>query len=73
MLHTLTKGWYRCCYKYRCRNLNLYPNIYFRESSFLFRGNSTTHFNRKKNEQTKQDSNFDESNKKSGNDYYDCK
>lgn len=50
MLRTLL-----CYYKYWGRNLNEYPNI-SRENSFLFRGNSTIQFNRKKtNEQIKQD------------------
>ena len=52
MLRTLTKGWYLRCYKYQHRNHNIYPNIYSREYSFLFRGNSTIKFSHKKTEQT---------------------
>ena len=48
LLHTTTKGWYLCCYKYRCGNLYVYPNINSRESRFLFRGNSSIQFNHKK-------------------------
>ena len=67
MLGTLTKGWYLRCYKDRRRNVNTYPNIYSRKSSFLFRGNSTIQFSHKETEQTKQDGSFDETNEKSGN------
>ena len=38
MLRNLTKGWYLRCYKYQRRNLNVYSNIYSRESSFLLSG-----------------------------------
>ena len=48
MLRTMINGWYLCCYKYQCRNLNVYPNIDSRESSFLYRGNSAIQFNHKK-------------------------
>ena len=37
--------------KDRRRNIDVYPNIYSCESSFLFRGNSTIHFNYKPKEQ----------------------
>ena len=67
MLRTLTKGWYPCCCKYRRKNLSTYPNIYSRESSFLFTGNSAIPFNHKKIEQKKQGMCFDKINKKSGN------
>ena len=67
MSRTLIKQCYFCCYKYRLRNLNVYLNIYSRESSFLFRGNQTIQFNHKKHEQTNQDRYFDETNKKAGN------
>ena len=63
MLRTLTKGWYLNCYKHRRKSLHVYPNIYSRESSFLFRGNSMIQFNHKKTEQTKQDRYFDETTK----------
>ena len=54
MLRTLTKEWYLGCYKYQRRNPNVYSNIYSRESNFLFKGNSTIQFNRKKaNKQSK--------------------
>ena len=45
MLSTVTEGWYLYCYKYKRRDLNLYPSIYFRESSFLFRENSKIQLN----------------------------
>ena len=54
MLHNLTKGWYLCCHKHERRNLNAYPNIYSRESIFLFKGNSTIRFNYTPNKQIKQ-------------------
>ena len=42
--------------KCRRRNLNVDPNIYSRESNFLFRGNSTVQFSHKKlNKQSKTD------------------
>lgn len=41
ILRNLTKGWCLCCLKHRCRNLSGYPNIYFHESIFLLKGNST--------------------------------
>ena len=47
----LTKGWYLCCHKHGRKNLNAYPNIYFREK-YLFLENSTIWFNYKPNEQT---------------------
>ena len=53
MLRNLTKGWYLCCHKHERRNLNAYPNIYSRESIFLFKGNSTIRFNYTPNEQIK--------------------
>ena len=65
MLCTLTKGWYLCCYKYWRRNLNVYPNIHYSESSFLFRGNSTIQLNKKR---TGQDRYLIETNEKSVND-----
>ena len=37
----LTERWYLRCHKYRRRNLHVYPNSYFLEVNFLFRGNST--------------------------------
>ena len=64
MLSALTKGWYLSYYKCQRKNLNVYPNIYSRESSFLFRGNSTVKFNHKKSKQIKQDRYFDATNKK---------
>ena len=52
--HRETKERYLCCYKYRRRYLNEYLNIYSRESSFHFRGNSTIPFNHEKlNKQSK--------------------
>ena len=48
MLHTLTKRWYLCCYTYWPRTLNVNPNIYSRERSFLFKGNSTIQCNHNK-------------------------
>ena len=45
--------WYLQCYKYRRRKLDVYPNIYSRDSSFIFSGNSTIHFNHKKKKQSR--------------------
>ena len=47
MLRNLTEGWYIYCQKFRHRNLNAYQNlgIYFRESIYLSRGNSTMQSN----------------------------
>ena len=67
MVRILTKRWYLFCYKYRRRNLKLYPNIYSHESSFIFRGNSKIQFNHKKNQPNKARQVFDETNEKSGN------
>ena len=63
----LTERWYLRCHKYRRRNLHVYPNIYFRESNLLFRGDSMIRFNHKRNKQTKQDRYFDEINEKLNN------
>ena len=64
MLRTLAEEWYLRCYKYQRTNYNVYPNIYSRERSFLFRGNSTIQFNHKKIKQTKQDRYFNETTEK---------
>ena len=56
MLRTWTNRWYLYYYKYRRRNLNVYADIYSRESSSLFRENSAIEFNHKKpNKQSKTD------------------
>ena len=53
MLRNLAKGW-DLCYKHKRRYLHdAYPNIYSRESMFIFQGNSTIQFDYKPNEQTK--------------------
>ena len=67
MLRTLHKRMILRSYKYWRRNLSVYESIHFRESSFHFRGNSTIHFNHKKNEQRNEDRYFDETNEKSVN------
>ena len=36
MLRTLTKGWYLRCYKYRHRNVDVYPNTYFLVKAAFF-------------------------------------
>ena len=45
MLRNSTKGWHLYCHNHRRRNLNAYPNIYFRESFLLSKGISTIWFN----------------------------
>ena len=48
--------------KYRCRNLNAYPNVYSSEDIFIFKGDSTVQFIHKPNKQMryfKQDRYFD--------------
>ena len=47
MLRNLTEGWYIYCQKFRHRKLNTYQNlrIYFRESIYISRGNSTMQSN----------------------------
>ena len=54
MLRTIIKGCYPCCYKCRHRNLNVYPNVYSCEGSFLFRGNSNDPNSSYNNEQMEQ-------------------
>ena len=54
MLRLLTKGWYLCCYKYWTRNLNVHHNIYSRERSFIFKGNSKIQFNHNKTNKQRQ-------------------
>lgn len=65
MLRTMIKKWYLCCYKCRCRNLNVYPNVNSLESTFLFRVNSDNPNSLQKNEETQQDRYFGETNAKS--------
>ena len=67
MIRTLTKGWYLCCYKYQRRNLNIYPNNYYRVGCLLFRGNSTTQFNHKKTNKQSKAGILIKTNEKSGN------
>ena len=56
MLCTLAKRWYLCCYKCWHTNLNVYPNTYSHQSSFLFQGNSRIQFSHVKvNKQSKAD------------------
>ena len=56
ILCTLTERCYLRSHKGRRRNLNVYPNTYSCESSFLFRGNSAIRFNHKNpNKQSKRD------------------
>ena len=67
MLRTMIKGWHLCCYKCLHRNLNVYSNIYSRETSFLFRGNSNDPFSSlKSSKHSKTDSSM-KLTKKSGN------
>ena len=46
MLRNLTEGWYLCSHKHRRRNFNAYPNIYSRESIFLFNSLTTVRFSK---------------------------
>ena len=68
MLDTLIKGCYLCGYKYRRRNLNVYPNkkIILVKAAVILEGIRRSSLIIKKNNQTKQERYFDETNKKSG-------
>ena len=46
--HNSSKGWYLCYHHHWWRNVNAYPNIYFCESIFLFKGNSEGNLEGKK-------------------------